>query len=114
MYELQSKDSETWSFFVDGNLSVSKSLVAFCCIGVNRALEQENKSMKIQGRIKGKGNSESALEDHFLISCAISQITEAFLEFLHLNADKINKENHYPLTGKTNKRITSNVEKSKK
>ena len=99
---------------MDGNLSVSKSLVAFCCIGVNRALEQENKSMKIQGRIKGKGNSESALEDHFLISCGISQITEAFLEFLHLNADKINKEDHYPLTGKTNKRITGNVEKLKK
>ena len=46
--------------------------------------------MKIQSGIKGKGNIESALEEHFLISCEMSQITEAFLESLHFNSDKIN------------------------
>ena len=61
MYGLQSKDPETWDFFLDGNLSVSKSLVSFYSITVDHALGQENKSMKIQGGIKGVGNNESAL-----------------------------------------------------
>ena len=46
--------------------------------------------MKIQSGIKAIGNIESALEEHFLISCEMSQITEAFLESLHFNSDKIN------------------------
>ena len=61
MYDLQSKDPETWDSFLDVNLSVSKSLVSFFSIGVDHALEQENKSMNIQGRIKRVGNNESAL-----------------------------------------------------
>ena len=69
MYDLQSRDPETWDIFFNGNFSVSKSLVLFCSIGVDRELEQENKSMK-----------NSGLEEHFLISCEMSQITEAFLE----------------------------------
>ena len=106
------KDPETWNFFLDGNLSVSKSLVAICSIGVDQALEQENKSLKIQGGIKGVGNKESALEEHFLISCEMSQITEAFLESLNLNLDKTNREDHQ-FTAETNKRITGNVGKLK-
>ena len=92
MYDLQLKDPETWNFFLDGNLSVSKNLMSFCSIAVDHALEQENKSMKIQGGIKGIGNNKSALEENFLISCKMSQITEAFLESLHFNLEKINRE----------------------
>ena len=40
MYDLQSKDPETWNFFLDGHLSVSKSLVSFWSTGVDHALEQ--------------------------------------------------------------------------
>ena len=109
MYDLQSKDPETWNFFLDGNLSISKSLVAICSIGVGQALEQENKSLKIQGGIKRVGNNESVLEEHFLISCEMSRITEAFLESLYLNSDKIDREYHYQLTGGTNKKIMDNV-----
>ena len=69
--------------------------------------------MKIQRGIKGIGSIDSALEEHFLISCEMSQITEAFLESLHFNSDKINREDHYQLTGRTNKRITYNVGKLK-
>ena len=65
--------------------------------------------MKIQGRIKGVGNNESTLKEHFLISCEMRQISEAFLESLHLNLAKINREDHYQLTRGTSKRITDNV-----
>ena len=57
MYDLQSKDFETWDLFLDGNLLVSKSLVSSYSIGVDHALEIENKSMKIQRGIKVVGNN---------------------------------------------------------
>ena len=81
--------------------------MSFCSIGVGHALEQQNKSTK--SGIKDIGSNESALEEHFLISCEMSQITEAFLESLYLNSDKINREYHYQLTGGTNKKIIDNV-----
>ena len=63
MYDLQSTDFEIWDFFLDGNLSVSKSLVSLYSIGVDHALEQENKSMKIQGGIKVVGNNKCEFSD---------------------------------------------------
>ena len=83
MYDLQSKDRGTWDFFLDGNLSVSKSLVAFCSTGVDHALEQGNRSMKIQGEIKRPVINKSTLRDH------------------------------YQMTGGTKKRIKDNVGKLK-
>ena len=82
---------------MDGNLSVSKSLVIFYSTEVDHTLKKENMTMKIQGEIKG--NNKSALKEHFLIPCEIRQITEAFLESLHLNSAKINIEDYYQLTG---------------
>ena len=84
--------------------------MSFCSIGVGHALEQQNKSTK--SGIKDIGSNESALEEHFLISCEMSQITEAFLESLNLNLDKTNREDHQ-FTAETNKRITGNVGKLK-
>ena len=69
--------------------------------------------MKIQGGLKGVRKSKSVLEEPFLISCEMSQITEAFPEFVLLNSPKISREDHYQLTGGTNKRIAENVGKLK-
>ena len=91
MYDLQSKDPETWNLFLDRNLSVSENVMSFCSISVDHAIEQEVKSMKIQGEIKRIGNNESTLWEQFLISCKMCQITEAFLEFLPLNSGKIER-----------------------
>ena len=106
--------------------------MSFCFTGVDHALEQEKKSMEIQGGIKGLRNSKSALKKYFLIinmlcmitapkrersqpyttiSCEMSQISEASLESLHLNSAKINREDRYQLTGGTKKRNTGNVGK---
>ena len=57
MYDLHSKDFETWDLFLDGNLLVSKSLLSSYSIGVDHALELENKTMKIQRGIKVVGNN---------------------------------------------------------
>ena len=105
MYDLQRKDPETWNFILDGDLSVNKSLVSFCSIEDNQALGQENKNMKIEGRMKGTGNNKSALEKQFLISCEMSQIAEAFLKSSYLNSDKINREDNYQFTWEINNTI---------
>ena len=73
---MESKNPETWDFFLDGNLLFKKKLVSFCCTGVDHALKQKNKSMKIQGGKKGVGNNESVLEEYFLISCEMSQVND--------------------------------------
>ena len=38
----ESKDPEIYKFIFDGSLLVPKSLVTFCSIGVDHALEQDN------------------------------------------------------------------------
>lgn len=73
---MEIKNPETWDFFLDGSLLFKKKLVSFCCTGVDHALKQKNKSMKIQGGKKGVGNNESVLEEYFLISCEMSQVND--------------------------------------
>ena len=69
--------------------------------------------MKVKKVEKRGRNKESALEEHFLISCEMSQITEVFLKSPHLNSTKVNREEYDQLTGGTNKRIMGNVGKLK-
>ena len=36
---MESKNPETWDFFLDGSLLFKKKLVSFCCTGVDHALK---------------------------------------------------------------------------
>ena len=69
--------------------------------------------MKVKKVEKRGRNKESALEEHFLISCQMSQITEVFLKSPHLNSTKVNREEYDQFTGGTNKGIMGNVGKLK-
>ena len=53
MYNLKKTDPEVWQFFCKGNFSVRKSGQEFSNIGVDRALEQGNRTMEVMGGIKG-------------------------------------------------------------
>ena len=73
--ELQHNDIQTWKLLEEGNFSVNKlANVAFTAIGADHGIEQENKTMKILGGIKGITNNERALEKHFLTAAQISSI----------------------------------------
>ena len=52
MYELKVKDSDIWEFFMNGYFSINKTSESFTAIGVDHAIEHENRTMKVLGEIK--------------------------------------------------------------
>ena len=113
MMELQHNDIQTWTLLEEGNFSVNKlANVAFTAIGADHGIEQENKTMKILGGIKGITNNERALEEHFLTAAQISSIIEDFTNAFHLKGNTGNKQDeHYQLRGTKNSRIYANIKK---
>ena len=85
MLSLSSEDVETWKFFEGGNFSVNKNNVPFCAIGVDHAMEQENKSIKIAGGITGITLNQTALDRFVLTAPQISQIVEEVIESNGIN-----------------------------
>ena len=53
MLYLKENDPETCDFFRDGNFCVNKNDVPFCAIGVDHAMEQENKRIKVKSGVIG-------------------------------------------------------------
>ena len=62
MYELQTTDPETWSFFASGGFTVNTSnQIPFTRLGLDHAQEQQNKNLKGQGAINGITQSAATL-----------------------------------------------------
>ena len=73
MYHLRDADPDTWSF-LKNNFCCRKSLRPFTAIGVDHALEQVNKELKVVGGIVG-------LPDHLLDKyCIISPIKRLLVD----------------------------------
>ena len=113
MMELQHNDIQTWKLLEQGNFSVNKSAkVAFTATSADHGIEQESKTMKILGGIKGITNNERALKEHFLAAAQISSIIEDFTDAFHLKGNTGNKQDeHYQLRGTKNSRIYANIKK---
>ena len=67
MYALKDKDPKLWEEFTAGDLVVNKSHLASCAIGVDHALEQVNRWMKVSG-LHCWDNAESDCTDEVLSS----------------------------------------------
>ena len=66
MMQMQMKDHDpTWDLFESGNFSVKKSSVPFTAIGADHGIEQESRSLRALGGIKGLINKHS-LDEYFL------------------------------------------------
>ena len=78
MFSLKETDPVTWKMFSEGNFSVNKSMVLFSAIGVDHAVEQENRAAKVLGGIKGIANNQSALDEYFLTIPEMGNIIENF------------------------------------
>ena len=66
MFSLKDKDPQTWSIFNECNFSVNKTLITFSATGVDHVIEQENRTIKALGGIKGVANNWKALDEYFL------------------------------------------------
>ncbi|MES9882594.1 MAG: hypothetical protein ABW185_17125, partial [Sedimenticola sp.] len=76
MYALQTSKPEVWKWLCDGNFCVKKSHVAFSKIGVDHALEQVNRSLKVLGGITGITTNADALARFFLVAHEVSRLAE--------------------------------------
>ena len=51
IFLLKGKDPETWSMLNKGNFFANKTLISFSAIGVDHAIEQENRAVNLLGGI---------------------------------------------------------------
>ena len=108
MNELEHNDGDSWNYLKD-NFSINKSGIPFCSIGSDHALEQENKSLKVTGGVKGLTQEPTALYRYCLTVPSLNDNSKAF--YKELNIEPTGREAHYQLSGLTNTRIAKNVEK---
>ena len=108
MFALKSQDQQSWEFLESGNFSVNKPQVPFCALGTNHALEQENRKMKVLGGICGIANCKNTLENYFLLSPLLGNISEQFCNYFGILQD--HRSIHYQLGGSVNSRYYNNAE----
>jgi len=109
MMELKTTDPESWHY-LKHNFCINKTGVPFCSIGTDHALEQDNKKLKVNGGVVGLTQNPQALYRFCLISPSLDLLVQTFLERSGIRSISI-QHSHYQLSGTTNKRILSNVNK---
>ena len=107
MFALKSQDQQWWEFSESRNFSVNKSQVPFCALGTAHALEQENRKMKVLWGIYGIANRKNTLENYFLLSPLLGNISEQFYNYFGILQD----DPSIHLRGPENSRYYNNTEK---
>ena len=80
MMDLKENDEKTWIMMMKSGFCVEKSKVTFTFIGADHGIEQENRSIKVMGGIKGISNSSINLDEYFLSTAEISNIITSFCD----------------------------------
>ena len=87
MFTLKSQDQQSWEFSESRNFSVNKSQVPFCALETDHALEQDNRKMKVPWGICGIENRKNTLENYFLLSPLLGNISEQFCNYFGILQD---------------------------
>ena len=87
---------------------MNKSQVPFCASATDHALEQENRKMKVLGEICRIANRKNTLENYFLLSPLLGNISEQFCN--HFGIFQDDRCIHYQLGGSENSRYYNNTE----
>ena len=112
MMDLKENDEKTWIMMMKGAFCVEKSKVPFTSKGADHGIEQENRSIKVMGGIKGISNSSINLDEYFLSTAEISNIITSFCDKFGISeSEACKREDHYQLSGSKNSRIRINVSK---
>ena len=112
MMDLKENDEKTWIMMMEGGFCSGKSKVPFTSMGAAHGIEQENRSIKVMGGIKGISNSSINLDEYFLSTAEISNIITSFCDKFGISeSEACKREDHYQLSGSKNSRIRINVSK---
>ena len=109
MLSLKETDPVTWKMFSEGNFSVNKSMVLFSAIGVDHAVEQENRAAKVLSGIKGIANNQSALYEYFLTTSEMGNIIGNCCDMIQGQAPK--RSHHYQLDSSKGQRLNEGLKK---
>ena len=83
MFSLKEKDRDTWQILPQGNVPVNKTSIPFSAIGIDHAIEQENRAVKVLGGIKGITNNQ-LLGEYFLTASRWVTSSKSFVKPLTL------------------------------
>ena len=111
MFSLKDNDPKTWSMFNESSFSVNKIFIPFSAIGVDHAIEQEKRAVKVVGGIKGTANNRKALDEYFLTVSEMRNIIHDFCDVFNIQNEAPRRTQHYQLTGSKNEKINDNVKK---
>ena len=107
MHALKESDPTIWQYSQDRDFSVNKSSCAFSAIGGDHGIEQENRSLKVLGGVKGMFLNKAALHGFSLASPELNRICDEFLE--RNNVMHYGRKLHYQFSGSINLTIIENV-----
>lgn len=93
--------------FLFGNWVVNKSNVFFSALGADKALEQENRRLKVLGGLTGITQSEAARAKFFLADVELNRISSKVEKFACKK--DINKTPHHSLSMTQRKRQDRNI-----
>ena len=105
MYNLAMEDQELLSA---GSFCVAKTMIPFISIGVDHALEQKNKLMKIVRGIRNISIDENKLEQFFAICPLISKMYDQFQGMYNMKSNKRQTVRH-ELVGSSKEFLTKSV-----
>ena len=94
-----------------GNFCVNKNDIPFCAIGPDHAIEHENKTMKIQGGLKGLTQPPAAMARWFPIAPALSRLAAEAEALAGIKAHS--STHHHDLSTAVITRFDENVKKLK-
>ena len=96
MMDLKENDEKTWIMMMKSGFCVEKSKVTFTFIGADHGIEQENRSIKVMGGIKGISNSSINLDEYFLSTAEISNIITSFCNKFGISESEACKRRSLP------------------
>ncbi|CAG9822083.1 unnamed protein product [Phaedon cochleariae] len=102
---LEILDHETLTQLKSGNWYPNKSNNPFCCLGVDEALEQENRRLKVLGGIVGITRRQQTLTKYFLASPEIAKLTRQ----ADVVSSSSNKAMHHEVNNAISTRQNRNV-----
>jgi len=98
LYELHPPDRDMWKEFTNGIFAVKKTDIEFTSIGVDHALEQENRKMKVLGGLTGITRKPTTLTHFFLVALELARLST---EAENMAGITKAKRSHHPQTSAT-------------
>lgn len=111
MKQLESSDPDIHEEFMKGNFCVNKNDIPFCAVGPDHAIEHENKTMKIQGGLKGLTQQPAAMARWFLIAPELSRLAGEAEALVGIQTHS--SMHHHDLSKAVINRFNENVKKLK-